>query len=362
LTIIVHMKRQHRHAVVALAGAGVLWGLGVPLSKLALTGVGVGWLTFARFAVAAPLLALVGRRRLAQAASPSVVVSGAVGFGAVVLLQNAGLQRTSVTHAALLVGAVPVLVALIGACAGSQARARMWAGHAIALAGIGLVATSGGSTASSSGDLLVLASSVLSAAFIAISPRLLARHDAAALTAVQFAGGAVVALVAAVGSGEPPPAHVAAQPAIALALLSLATPLPFGLFAFGQARVAAEVAGAFVNLEPVIGAAAGWLAFNEPATPTQLLGALAVLAGIALGAALPRRSAKPRQAGAAGGRIRSGAARTEHALHTLRRTPGAGARATARPRGTGSRLGRGAARQWNSGHGAREHRSDRVPG
>ena len=53
---------------------------------------------------------------------------------------------------------------------------------------------------------------------------------------------------------------------LALAALALlGTPLPFWLFAFGQARVPAELAGAFLNLEPVVGAAAGWLALGEPA-------------------------------------------------------------------------------------------------
>jgi drug/metabolite transporter (DMT)-like permease len=296
LPILTHVKHQHRNAILALAAAGILWGLGVPLSKLALGDVGFGWLTFVRFAVATPLLALVGRRGLREAAKPSVAASGAVGFGAVVLLQNAGLQSTSVAHAALLMGALPVLVALIGASRGNATQPRMWAGYAVALAGIVLVASTGGGGASSHGDLLVLASSVVSAAFIAASPRLLARHDAAALTAVQFAGGAITALIAAVAFGDPPPTPITAGPAIALAALSVATPLPFWLFAYGQARVPAEVAGAFINLEPVVGTAAGWLAFQETATLAQALGALAVLAGVALSTALPGRTDSPQSA------------------------------------------------------------------
>jgi drug/metabolite transporter (DMT)-like permease len=72
-------------------------------------------------------------------------------------------------------------------------------------------------------------------------------------------------------------------PVLALAALAFAgTPLPFWLFAFGQARVPAERAGAFLNLEPVVGAAAGWLALGEPASLGQLMGIVAVLGGIAL--------------------------------------------------------------------------------
>ncbi|HET8757887.1 MAG TPA: hypothetical protein VFM58_17840, partial [Solirubrobacteraceae bacterium] len=91
-------------AIVALALAGSLWGLTVPLSKLGMEWLGAGWLAVARFAIAAPLLALIARRGLRAAITPPIVAAGAVGYGAVIVLQNTGIQRTSVTHAALIVG------------------------------------------------------------------------------------------------------------------------------------------------------------------------------------------------------------------------------------------------------------------
>jgi O-acetylserine/cysteine efflux transporter len=280
------VKNPNRTAITALVAAGALWGLSVPLSKLALPWLGAGWLTFVRFAAAAPLLALSRPRALRDACTIPILASGAVGFGAAILLQNAGVEHTSVTHAALVVGAVPVLVALLAAGGGQAVtRPRAWAGYALALLGIGLVAGAGGSGASPSGDLLVLASAALSAGFIAMQPRLLHGRDAAAVTAVQFAAGALVALPVAFATQPVPPAPASGGSAAAVAALALiATPLPFWLFAFGQARVPAPLAGAFVNLEPVVGAAVGWLAFGNPATMVQVAGALAVLAGIALSA------------------------------------------------------------------------------
>ncbi|MGN6871059.1 MAG: DMT family transporter [Solirubrobacteraceae bacterium] len=270
--------------MLALAAAGTLWGLNVPLTKLALGWLGPGWLTVARFLVAAPILGVIGRRGLRQALTPAILASGAIGFGAVILLQNAGIERTSVSHAAMIVGAIPVLVALITAGLGDAAtRPLTWAGYAVALMGIAFVAGAGGGGASPRGDLLVLCSAVLSAGTIAIQPRLLAGRDAAAVTAIQFAGGALVALPVALVAGGVPHGPTAIVPAVALAALALAgTPLPFWLFAFGQARVPAELAGAFLNLEPVVGAAVGWLALGEPAGIGQLIGVAAVLAGIAM--------------------------------------------------------------------------------
>ncbi len=286
------MRFQNRSALLALTAAGTLWGLNVPLTKLALEWLDPAWLTVARFLVAAPILGLLGRRGLRDALTPAIVASGAIGFGVVILLQNAGIERTSVSHAAMIVGAIPVLVALITAGLGDAAtRPLTWAGYAVALMGIAFVAGAGGGGASPRGDLLVLGSAVLSATTIAIQPRLLAGRDAAAVTAVQFAGGALVALPVALTSGGVPHGPTAIVPAAALAALALAgTPLPFWLFAFGQARVPAELAGAFLNLEPVVGAAAGWLALGEPAGIGQLVGVAAVLAGIAM-SIMPRKPA-----------------------------------------------------------------------
>ena len=284
-----HMRTHDRTAIVALAAAGVLWGLTVPLSKLALGWLDPCWLTFARFAAAAPLLALVSRARLRDALSWRVAANGALGFGAVIVLQNVGLERTSVSHTAVLVGAVPVIVALIGAGIGrATTRPLTWVGYGVALLGVTLVAGSGGG-GSALGDLLVFASVALSAVFIVIQPRLLAGRDAAAVTAVQFAAGALVALPLAALFDGAPSAPTSLVGVLAFAALAVAgTLLPFWLFAFGQSRVTAEFAGAFVNLEPVVGAAVGWLAFGDVATIVQLAGAAAVLAGIAL-STMPRR-------------------------------------------------------------------------
>jgi drug/metabolite transporter (DMT)-like permease len=301
---------DRRTALFALAAAGTLWGLTVPLSKLALEWLGPAWLTVARFAVAAPLLALVARGRLRAALTPGIALAGALGYGGVILLQNAGIARTSVSHAALIVGAVPVLVALIAAAVAHAALARgarpagraaarpaAWAGYAIAIAGLALVAGAGGSGATPSGDLLVLASVAGSAGFIVAQPRLLAGRDPAAVTAVQLAAGALAVLPAALVAEGVPPLPQAGAPLAAWAGLALAgTALPFWLFAFGQARVNAELAGAFVNLEPLVGAAAGWIAYQEAVSAAQLGGGAAILAGIALSALAGGRAAGGRAA------------------------------------------------------------------
>jgi len=300
------MNTNRRHAVAALIAAGLLWGTTVPLSKLALQWLSPGWLTVMRFGLAAAVLLAVARRRghgqaqpsaqgsarqsaqqsaLRQAFTPAVVAAGALGYGGSVMVQNAGIGRTSVTHAALLIGAVPVLVAIIAAVwYRAVARPVAWFGFAVSLGGVGLVTTGGGGGgATMAGDGLVLVSLLLSATVTVAQGRLLAGRDPVAVTAVQFLGAALASLPIAVVAEGVPAAPAGAGVVLAVVALALAGTLaPFTLFAFGQSRVSAEVAGAFLNLEPLVGAIAGVVAFGDPAGLVQVAGGLAILAGIAL--------------------------------------------------------------------------------
>jgi O-acetylserine/cysteine efflux transporter len=296
------MNTNRRHAVAALIAAGLLWGTTVPLSKLALQWLSPGWLTVVRFGLAAAVLLAVARRRghgqaqpsaqgsaqgsaLRQAFTPAVLAAGALGYGGSVMVQNAGIGRTSVTHAALLIGAVPVLVAIIAAVwYRAVARPVAWFGFAVSLGGVGLVTTGGGGGgATMAGDGLVLVSLLLSATVTVAQGRLLAGRDPVAVTAVQFLGAALASLPIAVVAEGVPAAPAGAGVVLAVVALALAGTLaPFTLFAFGQSRVSAEVAGAFLNLEPLVGAIAGVVAFGDPVGLVQVAGGLAILAGIAL--------------------------------------------------------------------------------
>jgi O-acetylserine/cysteine efflux transporter len=301
--------RQSR-AVAALAAAGVAWGTSVPLSKAALAWLPPAWLVAFRFVLAAAVLLTVlastrrGAAALRAALRWPVLAWGAAGFGGSVLLQNAGLAATSVTHAALLIGTGPVLVAVIAAAWHRDvARPVAWAGFTVSLGGVALVASGGGGGASGAGDALVLLSVLLSAAVTVAQARLLRGQDPAAVTAVLFLGAAAAALPAAAVTGglpsAPPPGGAGLVAVLAvLGLAVIGTIAPFTLFAYGQRRVSTEVAGAFLNLEPLVGALAGVAFFGDPAGPRLLAGGAAILGGILMSSlpALRDRRTAPRPA------------------------------------------------------------------
>jgi O-acetylserine/cysteine efflux transporter len=289
-------------AVAALAAAGVAWGTSVPLSKAALAWLPPGWLVVARFGLAAAvLLATVDRAALRAALRWQVLAWGAAGLGGSVLIQNVGLARTSVTHAALLIGAGPVLVAVIAAAwHHTVARPVAWAGFAISLGGVAVVAAGRGGGASGVGDAMVLMSVLIVATMTVAQRRLLEGQNPAAITAVQFLGAALAALpVAACTEGAPPvpPAGGACVLAIlaVAGLTAVGTLAPFTLFAYGQHQVPTEVAGAFLNLEPLVGALVGVAAFGDPAGPRLLAGGAAILGGILM-SSFPALRGRPRLA------------------------------------------------------------------
>ena len=292
------MNTNRRRALAALIAAGLLWGTTVPLSKLALQWLPPGWLAFVRFALASSiLLAASPRRAVRTACTPLVLASGAAGYGGSVVVQNTGISLTSVTHAALLIGATPVLVAVIAALwHRTVARPVAWAGFAVSLAGVGLITGGQGGGATALGDGLVLLSLLLSAGFTVAQVRLLPGRDPVALTAVQFLGAALATLpFSLVTEGLPAAPQNLGAVLVTLALVAAGTLLPFTLFAYGQTWVSAEVAGAFLNIEPLVGAVAGIILFGDPAGPVQVAGGAAIIAGIAL-SSLPMLRVEPRGA------------------------------------------------------------------
>ena len=255
----------NRTAILALAAAGALWGLTVPLSKLSLDWLGGGWLTVARFALAAPLLAFAGRRGLRAALTPRIAAAGAIGFGAVILLQNAGIERTSVSHAALVVGAVPVMVALIAAGLGPASRARR----------LGRLRAGAGGHRDGGGRRRRRRDAP--PATCSCSPRWRCRRRSSCSSRGCSTG--------ATPPRSPPCSSAPARswrcrtrsssracrprrrppaPVVALARSRFAgTLLPFWLFAYGQAHVPAGLAGRVPQPRAARRRAVGWLGFGE---------------------------------------------------------------------------------------------------
>ena len=125
---------------------------------------------------------------------------------------------------------------------------------------------------------------------------------------MQFLGATLGSLpVAVVSEGAPATPAGFGAPLAVVALAVAGTLLPFTLFAFGQDPGVGRSRRAFLNLEPLVGAITGAVAFGDPVGLAQVFGGMAILAGIALsslpllaGRRMARRATLVAGTGAAG--------------------------------------------------------------
>lgn len=269
--------------ILALASACVLWGLAFAVAKTALRVVPVPHVILGRFLVACAVLVPVAARRAGlprRGDLPLVLVTGLVGVPGIFLVQYAGLVRTTVTSASLIVGAAPAILA-VGAALfqGERPGVRGWS--AIGLSSVGVAALVGvpGPGHAFEGDLLVLVSMFTSAAWMLLSVRLIRRRGVLFATTWPLLFGTLATAPIAWAWAGPPPVDAPASAVASVVVLGVVcTAGTFALWNWGLAGVESSRAGVFLNLEPVVGAAAGILLFGDPTGPTLGLGGGLVLA------------------------------------------------------------------------------------
>jgi drug/metabolite transporter (DMT)-like permease len=276
----------------ACAAAGCLWGTGFYFSKIALEELAVGHMVFYRI-----LFGCVGLLPFALLYFPRfnrgewLVLLGASFLGVPVqfIVQFFGLSLTTVSHAALMVGAGPMVLAA-GATlfAREQLDRASWLALAGSTAGVSLVVLGGQSSerghhASAEGDLMVLLSLVAATGWTLANKRLMARHSPVVVTSYGLlCGFGMLAVIVLLADGAPPVRGISPKVWWALAasglLCTAATTL---LWNWGMHRVPASRAGVFLNIEPVLGSVLGVKLLGDQLGPWAWAGGV-LLIGAAL--------------------------------------------------------------------------------
>ena len=271
-----------RIAFLLLALAGVFWGLGFPLGKLALRETDAPHMVLLRFAVAA-LFALPFALRSPQTRalfrSPPVILAGML-YGVAFVVQFEGLARTSVTLAALLVGAMPALIALGARLLGEPVSRASWAGVAAATLGAALIAGRPDGAGTPLGVGLALGALLIFLAWLFVLRRAPQAPTPMAIPAVTVVIAAATILpIALLMHGAPrlDLSHAAWAGIVGQGVFS--TLLATAAWQFGAARVGAASAGVFINIEPLMGSTLGVLLFGDHLTLTLGAGGLLIIAG-----------------------------------------------------------------------------------
>jgi len=279
----------------ACALAGALWGTGFFFGKIALTQMGVMHMVLYRFLFACLVLVpLVLRHptRLSAAEWRVLLFASFLGVPVQFILQFYGLSLTTVSHASLMVGTMPVLLA-VGASLFAHERLNVtgWLALVSSTAGVSLIVL--GRTPASSemggpsiaGDLLVVLSLVIALGWVLMNKKLMQAHPPVVVTSYGLvSGAAMLALVVLVTRGAPPVHGISGRVWLALAASGiLCTASTTLLWNWGMHRVPASRAGVFLNLEPAMGSLLGVELLGDHLGPMAWVGGgLIVAAAIAL--------------------------------------------------------------------------------
>jgi drug/metabolite transporter (DMT)-like permease len=225
-----------------------------------------------------------------------LLLSAAFGIPIQFLLQFHGLALTTVSHASLMVGGMPVMLAGAAALFARERLDRLgWValwGSTLGAALIVLGASRGPATRgepSLAGDLLVVASLVTASAWILFSKKLMETHSPTVVTAYTILAGTVMLVAWVLGhwllspitreNVQPLPfAHVSLTAWVALAISGLlCTATTTQLWNWGINHVPASRAGVFLNIEPALGSWLGVELLGEHLGPYAWVGGVLIL-------------------------------------------------------------------------------------
>lgn len=271
----------HLVAASSLALSGCLWGTGFLFGKMAMADMTVSENVAFRFLSGSALLLPIVIRSWKPYRGKDLwilLLASVIGIPVQFLIQFQGLQLTTVSHASLIVGVLPVLLAASSAIVlHERLRGIEWGVLALSALGAGLIAVSSKTTASDSGpslhgDLLVLASMFAAVVMVLCSKRLIASHGALAVTATTILLGTVLLMIW-VELTKPVRFHFSAATwGAAVAQGVLATAGAYLFWNWGLAHMPASKAGVFLNLEPVVGSVLGIVILHERLGRTAILG------------------------------------------------------------------------------------------
>lgn len=267
------LKRQrHMAGYAACALAGTFWGTGFFFGKVAFSRLSVGHFVLYRFLFAcAGILPVIKRPRFSQREWKLLLIASFCGIPLQFMIQFNGLKLTTVSHAALMVGAMPVILA-VGATLFAHERLDMtgWLALLTSTAGVALIVLSGRRGVIGSGnlwgDLLVLISLVIALAWVLLNQHLMAcGHSPVAVTAWNFLTGTpMLAIWVVLSDGPLPYRGISVQVWLAVAASGLlSTAASTLLWNWGIHRVPASRAGVFLNIEPALGSVLGVVLLGE---------------------------------------------------------------------------------------------------
>ncbi|HVS17758.1 MAG TPA: DMT family transporter, partial [Planctomycetota bacterium] len=278
-----------RRGAWAATAVALIWGVNVPVMKAAIATLHPFTFNALRLSCSVVVLGLceVLARRRERVPTPwgTVVFLALLTSVVYQALFIGGIARTSAGHTGFIVASGPLWTALAGRAMGvERVGARAWVGLGLAFVGTALVvATAGGSEATTSGNLLVLAAMLAWAVGTVHSRGVLETFPAGRLafltSLVALPGHWLIALP----HLDQLEAATLDGPLWAAILYSgaLSTGLAYVFWNASVRSVGPSRTSAYTNLVPLVALAVAWAWLGERPTFDQLAGGALILVGIA---------------------------------------------------------------------------------
>jgi len=226
-----------------------------------------------------------------------LIALGVVGQGLYQYWFVGGLAKTSVANAALMLAAAPVLIALMTAAVGEErVTVTHWIGALLSLAGIYVVVGPGIRVGGTTwlGDLMMFGAVCCWAIYTLGSRPLMTRHSPVAVTGISMAIGTALYVPAVF-----PRLRLVAWDRVGpgtwfvivySALFALC--LSYTIWYAAVRQIGSARTSVYSNLVPLVAMAAAAAFLHEPLGVRKILGAAAVLVGVALTRVTPRNLLK----------------------------------------------------------------------
>ena len=277
------MRLRSSAPLLALVGVTAIWGVTFVQVQDALALYPLFAFLAVRFAISTAVLAPFAWRPLLRLPGEGIVAGAGVGILLALAygLQTAGLELTTVTSTGFITGLYVVFTPLIAlALFGTSVPRMLWAGVALAVAGLLLL--SGMPGGSAAGNALVLANAVAQSFQIAAMERYAPRYDPRALTFLQMATSAVGFTLIALSLGQLELPHGWTVWGALLVTGVFAGALGYLVATWVQGRTTAARAALVFTLEAPFAALFGVLLAGEVLGWAGWAGCMVMLAGILL--------------------------------------------------------------------------------
>ena len=207
------------------------------------------------------------------------------------MFQQYGIQYTTVGKAGFITTLYIIIVPIMGLFFGKKVRRIVWAGAALAAAGMYLLCVNE-TLSLNKGDLLVFICAVIFSIHILVIDYFSPKADGVKLSCIQFFVAGIICTIGAFLVETPTWSALVSGAVPVLYAGVMSCGVAYTLQIYGQRNLDPTVASLILSLESVVSVLAGWVILNQTMSSKEIFGCVLVFAAVIL-VQLPEKKRQP---------------------------------------------------------------------